>query len=356
MSPWVCQRLRERVFATDESNGLAEQYIQAGIVSAQNLIECLQCRYGRGLCMITSIRVKIWAVLTLLFVLVSTLAWAGLYAVRLHQQLVRDVAWRVDVLPVAGQLSRHVSGLQTTYSELWGIRQARRSPLFTAGYTGDEFRPFLELQFTHALIELKRDYENYRQLLENRIEEIGIEDSFNQEFSTVNSIRSAIQELDKAVGQPDWSAGEISSLEKVEFQLKILQEHTEKLPIYLTDELNGYSHTVQRHSGWLTMTVILCVTVSVGLKLLLVHLSFRWIFSPLHVLVEWSQQVASGPYGTRIVLKTKDELAELADAMNFMTEQFEEKVHQLEESRHDLDEKIQQKSRELVRSERLASV
>jgi len=42
--------------------------------------------------------------------------------------------------------------------------------------------------------------------------------------------------------------------------------------------------------------------------------------------------------------------------MNFMTEQFEEKVRQLEESRHDLDEKIKQKSRELVRSERLASV
>jgi signal transduction histidine kinase len=42
--------------------------------------------------------------------------------------------------------------------------------------------------------------------------------------------------------------------------------------------------------------------------------------------------------------------------MNFMTEQFEEKVRQLEESRRDLDEKVKQKSRELVRSERLASI
>jgi len=89
---------------------------------------------------------------------------------------------------------------------------------------------------------------------------------------------------------------------------------------------------------------------------LLIRLSFVWIFKPLHILIEGSRQVASGNYGTRIELTSNDEIAELADAMNFMTEQFEEKVRQLEESRRDLDEKVKQKSRELVRSERLASV
>jgi len=104
------------------------------------------------------------------------------------------------------------------------------------------------------------------------------------------------------------------------------------------------------------MTVIICVTISVGLMLLLIRLSFIWIFRPLHVLVEGSRHVANGQYDTRIILSSKDEIAELADAMNFMTEQFQEQVRQLEESRRDLDEKVKQKSRELVRSERLASV
>jgi len=260
------------------------------------------------------------------------------------------------VLPIAGKLSRHASSLQTTYSELWGIRQVRRSSPYTTGYTGDEFRPFLESQFAQTLTNLKQSYEEYRQLLENRVEEIGIEKGFTKEFTTVNNIRSAIQELDEAVRQPNWSAGDTASLEKIKLQLDTLQWHTDTLPIYLADELNGYSRTMQRHSGWLKMTVILCVTVSVGLMLLLVQLSFLWIFKPLHVLVEGSRQVASGKYGTRIVLPTKDEIAELAEAMNFMTEQFEEKVRQLEESRSDLDEKVKQRSRELVRSERLASV
>ena len=299
-----------------------------------------------------SIRVKIWAALMLLILLVSTLAGAGLYAVRLHQQQVRDVTWRVNVLPVARKLSQHVSGLQTIRSELQGIRLTRQR--FSPS-TGNEFRPFLESRFAQTLIELKRSYEEYRQLLENRVEEIGIKESFAQEFSTVNDIRTAIQGLDEIVPQQGWSAGD-TGLEKVELLLDTMQKHTDRLPVYLADELNRYSQTMRRHSGWLKMTVIICVTISVGLMLLLIRLSFLWIFKPLHVLVEGSRQVASGKYGHRIVLPTNDEIAELADAMNFMTVQFEEKVRQLEENRRDLDEKVKQKSRELVLSERLASV
>ena len=302
--------------------------------------------------MTTSIRVKTWASLALLILLVSTLAGAGLYAVRLYQQQVQDVTWRVNVLPVAGKMSRHVSDLRTFHGELVGIRSTRQS---LSPSIGDGVRPFLESRFTQALIELKQSYEDYRQLLEDRVQETAIEESFRQEFSTVNDIRSAIEELGEAVQQQGWSAG-TPGLEKVENLLATLQRHTDRLPEHLADELNWYSQMMLRHSAWLEMTVIVCVTISVGLMLLLIWLSFRWIFQPLHVLIEGSRLVASGKYSTRIVLPTNDEMAELADAMNFMTEQFEEKVRQLEESRRNLDEKVQQKSRELVRSERLASV
>ncbi|MGL6194801.1 MAG: sensor histidine kinase, partial [Thermoguttaceae bacterium] len=51
----------------------------------------------------------------------------------------------------------------------------------------------------------------------------------------------------------------------------------------------------------------------------------------------------------KIVLKTNDEMAELADAMNDMTEKFEA-------IRHDLDEQVAKRTQEAVRNERLASV
>ena len=298
--------------------------------------------------MATSIRVKIWAALALLILLVSTLAGAGLYAVRLYQQQVRDVTWRVNVLPAAGELNQHVAGLQTILSELHDIQTTQQ-------YLGDALRSFHETQFLQTLAELKQSYEDYRQLLEDRVHEVGIEESFVQEFSTVDHIRSAILELNEVVTEQGWSAKD-TGWETVENLLQTLQKHTDRLPVYLTDELNGYSQTMHHRSGWLKMTVIICVTISVVLMVLLIGFSFLWIFKPLHILVEGSRQVASGKYGYRIVLPTNDEIAELADAMNFMTEQFEEKVRQLEESRRDLDEKVKQKSRELVRSERLASV
>jgi signal transduction histidine kinase len=313
--------------------------------------------------MTTTIRTKIRAALLLLILLVLILAGAGLYSARLYQQQVRDVAWRADVLPVASQMNRHVSGLLSTYYTLRVIRQTRQrlapsilSPSNITGFTGDEFRRPLEDEFERKLTGLKQSYEDYRKLLENRIEEIGIEENFEQEVSTANDIGAAIEKLDEAVMHEKWSAGDMDSVQNVEALLTNLQRHTDRLPNYLADELNLYSQTMRRHSGWLQMTVIICVTVSVGLMILLVHLTYLWIFKPLHILVEGSRQVASGKYSTRIVLATNDEIGELADAMNFMTVQFEEQVRQLEESRRDLDEKVKQKSRELVQSERLASV
>jgi len=306
--------------------------------------------------MATSIRVKIWAALALLILLVSTLAGAGLYAVRHSQQQVRDIAWRVNVLPVAGQLSRDVSRLQSFRNELQLIFSTRRvASLSEPTFLADAFRPRLENQFAHTLTNLGQTYEEYRLQLADRVEEIGIEESFEREFSTVNDIRLAIEELNETVRQQDWNTT-MHGLAKVEIQLNTLQQHTDQLPNDLATELNRYSETMRTHSRWLKTTVFLCVTVSVGLMLLLIRLSFLWIFKPLHVLVEGSRQVASGNYGHRIELPTNDEIAELARAMNFMTEQFEEKVQQLEESRRNLDRKVQQKSRELVRSERLASV
>ena len=308
--------------------------------------------------MTTTIRTKIRAALLLLILLVTTLAGAGWYAVRLYLQQVRDVTWRVNVLPAAGKLNQNVSKLQATHSELRGIQLThQRFSLYASAlaYTGSEFRPFLEAQFAQTLANLGQGYEEYRLLLEDRVQKIGIEDSFRQEFSTINEIRQAIQTLNETVQTKDWSATNLG-LEKVENQLQMLQIHTDRLPVYLAEELNGYSETMRQHSGWLQTTVIVCVSISVGLMALLIWFSRLWIFKPLHILVEGSRQVASGQYGHRIVLPANDEIAELADAMNFMTEQFEEKVRQLEESRRDLDEKVKQKSRELVRSERLASV
>jgi signal transduction histidine kinase len=66
-------------------------------------------------------------------------------------------------------------------------------------------------------------------------------------------------------------------------------------------------------------------------------------------LVEGSRQVAGGNYDHRTVLATNDEMSELADSFNAMTSNFQA-------IQQDLNGQVQQRTREVVRSEQMASV
>ncbi len=79
------------------------------------------------------------------------------------------------------------------------------------------------------------------------------------------------------------------------------------------------------------------------------RLSYRWIFRPLRMLIAGSRRVAAGEFGYRIRLDTDDEMAELAKALNDMTARFQE-------IRDDLDRQVQERTKQVVRSEQLASV
>ena len=67
------------------------------------------------------------------------------------------------------------------------------------------------------------------------------------------------------------------------------------------------------------------------------------------MLIEGSRRVAAGEFGYRIKLDTRDEMSELADAMNDMTARFQA-------IRDDLDRQVQERTKQVVRSEQLASV
>ena len=79
------------------------------------------------------------------------------------------------------------------------------------------------------------------------------------------------------------------------------------------------------------------------------HLFYRWVLRPLQTLIEGSRLVARGDFDHRIRLDSGDEMDELAHAMNDMTMRFQQ-------IRDDLDQQVQQRTREVVRGEQLASV
>jgi signal transduction histidine kinase len=73
------------------------------------------------------------------------------------------------------------------------------------------------------------------------------------------------------------------------------------------------------------------------------------VFQPLRLLIMGSRKVAAGEFNYRIRLETHDEMSELAEAMNDMTARFQA-------IRDDLDRQVQLRTKQVVRSEQLASV
>jgi signal transduction histidine kinase len=81
----------------------------------------------------------------------------------------------------------------------------------------------------------------------------------------------------------------------------------------------------------------------------LLHFFYGWMFSPIRALEEGAGQVARGEFDHRIEVNSGDELEDLAAAFNDMT-------GRLRDMYRDLERQVNDRSRQLVRSERLAGV
>ena len=96
----------------------------------------------------------------------------------------------------------------------------------------------------------------------------------------------------------------------------------------------------------------MALTTSIlGIVLLCGSLRFfyRWVFLPIQELERGAERVARGDFERRIEVHSGDELEDLANAFNDMTSR-------LREMYRDLARQVNERSRQLVRSERLAGV
>jgi signal transduction histidine kinase len=121
----------------------------------------------------------------------------------------------------------------------------------------------------------------------------------------------------------------------------------------LLDAING---DVRRRIGeakvFTRATLWLVFSTSIfGIVLLcsLLRLFYAWVFHPIRDLEAGAGRVAQGDFEHRLEVHSGDELEDLADAFNNMT-------GRLRETYRDLARQVNERSRQLVRSERLASV
>ena len=128
---------------------------------------------------------------------------------------------------------------------------------------------------------------------------------------------------------------------------------TLKLTLLGTPDPQGDLSTSLRKSRERHHSLILWASGLAGLVLCaglaVVRYGYKRIFSPLRELHRGARRVANGDFDHRVRLDTRDEIGELADAFNSMTDRFQEITA-------DLDDRVRDQSRQLVRSERLAGI
>jgi signal transduction histidine kinase len=159
---------------------------------------------------------------------------------------------------------------------------------------------------------------------------------------------SAIQELEKfSLGDPHekfkpWR-------EKLKAKISVIETASGDIHNVVRENL---LHRIMRSRRHYQITLWVLIPVSV-LSLLLMLSALRffygWIFNPLRDLQQGVTRVAKGDFDHRIQVHSGDEMEELAQAYNDMTDR-------LRALYRDMATQINERSRQLVRSERLASV
>jgi signal transduction histidine kinase len=105
-----------------------------------------------------------------------------------------------------------------------------------------------------------------------------------------------------------------------------------------------------KHEYKATLAIVIGISLMGGILLVgLARLAYRWIAYPLRDLQQKVQLVAQGQFEGRLEVQTGDEMQDLAEAVNHMSDK-------LNEMYRDLARQVNERSRQLIRSERLAGV
>ena len=205
------------------------------------------------------------------------------------------------------------------------------------------------IKFVEKLKAIERTLDKYEYQLQQGTRYDSSVAKNRRELNLVGSFRHSLSGIDKVVENNDWFLGRDDLVQSLRLELEGLQREASQLPVFLQQRMDEFAGDARKqYYAWMWASLLLTILALSIIGLLMIH--FRnGVFRPLAELLEGSRQVAKGNYNYRVQLDSDDELAELAEALNAMTSGFQT-------IRKDLNKKVQQRTREVVRSEKMASV
>ena len=209
----------------------------------------------------------------------------------------------------------------------------------------------LRQEYPARLASFCQTLEQYRAQLDSNRErmEVAIGDD-RYERATLSKIDDILHRIKQHEESGlDWILDNESKVSQLREDVETLRELATELPSHLHDRFRELAVDVRSQYRWAIGLAWVTATLATLLLVAAVQLFRKWIARPLSTLVQGSREVAAGKFDHRIHLDSDDEMRELAEAMNAMTTRFQE-------IRDDLDCQVRERTKQVVRSEQLASV
>jgi signal transduction histidine kinase len=299
------------------------------------------------------IRHKLQFALALLLVTVGILSFSSFRGAYSYRGLARGISTRAAELPLTTELARHVSDLRDALDSATSTQSLLCSPLSVA----DDIRKMSARDFHLEFSRVQDTLQRYRDaLVKNKQLAVATGADLNVanitdvrgEWEAVLDIDAVIKRIENLCESDSWVLNE-AVVEQLDVELNELHKLSAALPSYLQKRMQQFAMEVRlQYRTWIILTWVTTIS-AVPLLILLGYCLYKWIFRPLRTILHGSRHVAAGQFDHRIQLASQDEIGELANAMNNMTQRFQE-------IRDDLDEQVRQRTKEVVRSEQMASV
>ncbi len=200
--------------------------------------------------------------------------------------------------------------------------------------------------FQLQLMEVETTLNDYEGHVRNHLLADALLADRGNELATAKEVRAKIRAVRDIVNEP----GEVlSNSPWLKIALEELAVTVQGLPSHLLERMENFRGEVRSRYRALMITIF--GSSSVALVIVVASFGFfrNSVVQPFKVLLSGSRLIAQGHFDHRIHLRSQDELTELAGALNKMTDAFVT-------IRNNLNETVQQRTREVVRSEQLASV
>jgi two-component system, NtrC family, sensor kinase len=289
----------------------------------------------------SSIQRKLLVCLAIALGIMGALAYSGFSGAYSYRELSRTIGVRATDLKLASELQESLGDLRFSLVQTWEITSIDNNVLSGV----EQF--LLKNQFDQKLTHVEEDLQRYQKHLDAAFPSDSRFGDRSRERQTINELKRALEQLQQVSADPQF---DISRSEVLKPIVEQMYAQGSALPAQMHSRMHDFAKDVRvEYRTW----IILEWAATIGALLFLPlagYLFYQWLFQPLSVLITGSRRIAQqDDFDHRIHLKSGDEMAELAAALNDMTARFQE-------IRSDLDAQVKQRTKEVVRSEQLASV